>query len=145
MKKIINGKLYNTQTAKCVGFWCNGGGWGDFNHYEESLYRKKTGEFFLFGEGGAMSKYSRSCGQNSWCGGEEIIPLTYEKAQEWAEKKLDADEYMEIFGEVSEDDEELVFVGVRLTKANAERMRRTSEQTGRTIQTVFNELIERNM
>lgn len=58
---------------------------------------------------------------------------------------MDADEYMEIFGEVSEDDEELVFIGVRLTKANAERMRRASEQTGRTVQTVFNELIERNM
>lgn len=102
MKKIINGKMYDTDTAKKIGFRSNGGSWRDFSHLEETLFRKKNGEFFLFGEGGAMTKYSVSCGQNEWSGGEKIVPMTYEEASDWAERYLDADEYTAIFGDVSE-------------------------------------------
>ncbi len=102
MKKIINGKLYDTQTAKQVGYHDNGLSCGDFHHYYETLYRKKTGEFFVHGVGGAMTAYSKSCGNNSWSGGEDIIPYTTKKAREWAEKYLDADEYIQSFGEVDE-------------------------------------------
>ena len=102
MKQIINGKKYNTETAKEMGCWSNNYYTNDFNYCEETLYRKKTGEFFLHGEGGAMSKYSQSCGQNTWSGGSEIIPMTEAEAREWAEKHLTVDEYEEIFGEVEE-------------------------------------------
>ena len=102
MKQIINGRMYNTETAKEVGSYSNYGGWRDFNHYEESLYEKKTGEFFLCGTGGAMTEYAVSVGVNCWSGGSKIIPLTLEEAKVWAEKNLDADEYIEIFGEVEE-------------------------------------------
>ena len=44
MKKIIDGRMYNTETAKCVGEWSNAGTWRDFNHMEEALYRKKNGD-----------------------------------------------------------------------------------------------------
>lgn len=101
-KKVINGRMYNTETAKAIKFYANGGGWRDFSHFEETLYRKKTGEFFLAGEGGPMTKYSRSCGQCSWSGGEDIIPLTEQQAREWAERHMDADEYIATFGEVPE-------------------------------------------
>ena len=47
MKKIINGKVYDTQKAECVGKWNNG--LAGFDWCEEELYRKRTGEFFLFG------------------------------------------------------------------------------------------------
>lgn len=103
MKKIINGKKYDTATAKEVGSYQKGYG-RDLSYYREDLYRKKTGEFFLCGEGGPASKYAESCGNNSWSGGCQIIPLTYEAARTWAEEHLDADEYEAIFGEVSEDD-----------------------------------------
>lgn len=102
MKRIINGKKYDTATAKEIGSASNGGGWRDFSHWEETLYRKKTGEFFLFGEGGPMTCYSVSCGQNSWSGGSAIRPLTEAEAKEWAERYLDVDDYEEIFGEVEE-------------------------------------------
>lgn len=102
MKRIINGKLYNTATAKEIGAWSNNYNYGDFSYCEETLYLKRTGEYFLYGKGGPMSKYSQSCGQNSWSGGEEITPLTETEAREWAEKHLDADEYIEIFGEPEE-------------------------------------------
>ena len=102
MKKIINGKKYDTETAKKVGFACNNVGRGDFSWWEEELYQKKTGEFFLYGTGGPASKYNQSCGLNEWTGGEHIYPMTIDEAKKWAEKNLDADEYEEIFGEVKE-------------------------------------------
>ena len=56
MKKIINGKLYDTETAKLIGRSYHGEGPRDFRHYSEELYRKRTGEYFLYGEGGPMSR-----------------------------------------------------------------------------------------
>ncbi|MGN0362950.1 MAG: hypothetical protein ACI4ET_08945 [Bilifractor sp.] len=101
MKKIINGKKYDTDTAECVGYWSNGYNYGDFQRAEERLFRKKTGEFFLQGEGGPMSSYAESY-DNETSGGNEIIPLSEGEAKEWAEKHLDGDEYEDIFGEVEE-------------------------------------------
>ena len=102
MKKIIDGKMYNTETAEECGFWSNGYSRSDFDFCEETLYRKKTGEYFLYGEGGPRTRYSRECSRNSWCGGEEIVPLTEDEARNWAEHHLDADKYIEVFGDVEE-------------------------------------------
>lgn len=56
MKKIINGKKYDTETAREVA--CKAWGYyGDLNFVFETLYKKKTGEFFLYGEGGANTSY----------------------------------------------------------------------------------------
>ncbi len=101
MKKIINGKRYDTDTAKLIGedSYSNP---GDLNYWHEELYQKKTGEYFLYGEGGAMSSYSRQTGQNEWSGGEEIKPLTLKEAQAWGEKRLSGNEYEETFGKVEE-------------------------------------------
>lgn len=95
-KKVINGKIYNTETSTKIAGWWNGCSTNDFNYCSEDLYRTRKGNFFLDGEGGARSKYAHSCGQNSWCGGSDIIPLTIEEAKEWVE--LHANEkYEELF------------------------------------------------
>ena len=47
MKKIINGKMYNTETAKEIGSWNNGRYRSDFYYVGETLYKKKTGELFV--------------------------------------------------------------------------------------------------
>ena len=102
MKRIINGRRYDTETAKLVG----SAGYSnsmDFHFWYEELYQKKTGEFFLYGEGGPRSKYSRQTGQNQWSGGKEIKPLSLKEAQEWAEEYLNADEYEQVFGKIEED------------------------------------------
>lgn len=101
MKKIINGKVYNTETAKELASRWNGRSERDFNCITETLYRKKTGEYFLHGEGGPNTSYAKRFG-NSWGYGERIIPYTEEEAKAWAEKHLDGDEYIDIFGEVEE-------------------------------------------
>ncbi len=101
MKKIINGKLYDTATATLIGSdqYSNP---GDFDYWCEILYRKKNGEYFLCGEGGARSQYSRQTGLNEWSGGETIIPMDVIEAKEWAESHLDADAYINAFGAPSE-------------------------------------------
>lgn len=101
MKKVIDGALYNTSTAKLLGqdSYSNP---GDFQHWKEALYRTKSGKYFLHGSGGPMTKYAVCVGQNEWCGGEKIIPLDLESAQKWAEEHLDGDEYIHAFGEPEE-------------------------------------------
>ena len=99
MKAIINGKKYDTETAEFIG---NASAYpSTFNWYDEDLYQKRTGEFFLYGEGNAASKYSRHDGNTS-LPGSGFIPLTQEKAREWCEKNLDIESYEIIFGEVTE-------------------------------------------
>lgn len=102
MKKIINGKKYNTETAKQLAESWNGLSPTDVRYEKEYLYKKKTGEFFLYGKGGAGSKYAESNGDNTWSGGEKIIPIGEEKAKSWCENHLSVEEYEEIWGEVEE-------------------------------------------
>lgn len=105
MKKIIEGKRYDTEKAELVGEWDNSIYDSDFNMVEEVLYRKRTGEFFLHGMGGARTRYAEACGQNAWRGGERIMPMSYEEAQRWAEEHLDADVVEEYFAIPDEDEE----------------------------------------
>lgn len=104
MKKIIDGKVYNTETATCVGEWSNGYFGNDYKYESEDLYQKKNGEFFLYGEGGAMSSYAVSSGNNSWTGSQQIKPMTSKEAYDWAMEHLTANEFEELFGTMSEDD-----------------------------------------
>ena len=144
MKRYINGKMYDTEKARFIGSDSNAGHWRDFNHYEESLYRKRTGEFFLYGRGGPMTKYRVSAGQNSWSGGESIIPLTIKEAEEWAEEHLSTDTYDELFGEITED-ETLELVAYRIKASNAERIRRAMSETGKSGGAIIDELIENSL
>lgn len=101
MQKIINGKLYNTDTATYIGSYEYGEG-GDFSHVHETLYQKKTGELFLYGEGGPMTRYAKACGDNSWGFGETIIPQCEFDAKEWVAEHCDAEVYIKLFGPVAE-------------------------------------------
>lgn len=143
MKKIISGKVYDTSTAKELGFWSKGDGWGDFSYRCETLYRKKTGEFFLHGEGGPMTCYAQATGQNSWSGGSRIMPLNYAEAKAWAEEKLEADEYEEIFGKVTED-ESRQQVCLSLSAATVETIRRRAGEMGISASAYIEQLVAKN-
>lgn len=140
MKKIINGKVYDTETAKILGTWSSPVFVTDFSYYTETLHQKRTGEFFLFGEGGPMSKYAMSCGDGNWSGGSKIIPLTWEAAREWAEEHLTADEYEEIFGAVAEDDSRTV-VTMSLSVGTLEKAKRAAAQAGMSLSAYVESLI----
>lgn len=129
MKKIINNKAYDTETAKELGSWSNMADYGNFSWFSETLYRKKTGEFFLYGEGGPMTKYAVAEGSNSWRGGSRIMPLSFQEARAWAEEHLAAAEYEAIFGEVVEDDSR-VQVCYSLSAQAAETVKRRAAELG---------------
>ena len=102
MKKIINGRLYDTDTATKIGNYTNGALPGDFHHFEEDLYQKRNGEFFLVGSGGALTKYGSYFEGESYSVRDTFIPLTVEEAKKWAEKHLEVDKYIALFGDVEE-------------------------------------------
>lgn len=85
MKKIINQKLYDTKTAQEIHSEWNGLSSSDHNYSSEELYRTRKGEYFLYGDGGAHSKYGESVGNNSLEPGSAIIPLSDEEAFDWLE------------------------------------------------------------
>lgn len=138
MKKVINKKLYNTETAERLGKYEPNPNHSEF-WFCETLYRTKSGNFFLHGDGNSASKYSRSCGQNEWCGDERILPLTYDEAQEWAEKHLDGDDYINIFGEPEESDDKAL--NVKISNVAYTKLKQTAAKQGITLAQAVEKLI----
>ena len=92
MKKIINGKKYDTKTANYIATreWMD----STVNQWmQEDLYCKKTGEYFRFDDKsttwGNINRYT------------SIVPLTLEEAKKWVEKHINS-RYEELFGQVEE-------------------------------------------
>lgn len=86
MKRIVDGKVYDTDTATMVANECYGYG-GDFNAWSEVLYVTKSGSFFLHGWGSCRTEYAVSTGQNSWSDGERLIPYDKIQVMDWAERR----------------------------------------------------------
>ena len=97
MRRTINGRSYDTETARLVASDSYASP-REFIHWSEELYQKRGGEWFLYGEGGPLSKYAVSSGQNEMRGSERITPLTDAEAKRWVEQHAN-DDYAEIFGE----------------------------------------------
>lgn len=129
MRKIIDGRKYDTDTAQELAEWKDG--WPrDNTRVRETLYRKRTGEYFLLGEGGPDSRYARQVELALFSEGWRIMPLTFEQARQWAEDRLDADEYEGLFGEVTEGDGQKVTVTFSISEQARARLRRECERTG---------------
>jgi hypothetical protein len=101
MRKIIDGKTYDTETALRISGWSYGQ-YGDFNRCEETLFKTRKGAWFIYGEGGARSQYGQSVGQNSMSGGHKLFLVTEEEAKAFVEKHGDPETYFENFGEPEE-------------------------------------------
>lgn len=140
MKKIISGKVYDTSTAELLGTYSSPGSAADFSHFKESIFRKRTGEFFIFGEGGSASRYAVQVEQNTWSGGFKIIPLTWDEARTWVESYLDSESYERIFGPVSEDNSR-VAVNLSLPASSVEKARRAASQSGMSLSAYIDFLI----
>ena len=90
MKKYIEGRAYDTETAVKIGSHSETIDGSDYRSYKESLFRKVTGEYFLAGEGGSLSPYGKIRGREM-CSGRKIIPLNDEEAKYWIKKYLGLD------------------------------------------------------
>ena len=130
MKKVINGKMYNTETATCVGEckiigFCDGikkystgvvrtlddllqddALLYDFS-IEETLYRKKNGEFFtvhsnaVFHEDFFFEAFQDKALDALQIGG-KVDAITEEEAKVWVEEFMSVETYIELFGEPEE-------------------------------------------
>ena len=100
MKKVINGKMYDTETATLLGRVTRGEP-RSWNFSEECLYRKKNGEYFFQFDGEVFSDSLAHIYPHNF-GGERIVPTAEKYAMLWAEENFDGDEYVEYFGEVEE-------------------------------------------
>lgn len=130
MKKIINGKLYNTETARLVWELHDYLPFTDFNHKEDAIYQKKTGEYFRF-------KGSYEIGQG-WI--EKIVPLTYNDAKYYAEINMSTDEYEAEFGKVSEDDSRTTMT-ISVSAKCAETAKRIAAEKGISVSALIEGLV----
>lgn len=141
MRKVIHGKMYDTETASFCGSE-KFGNYGDYKFLWETLYRKKTGEFFLHCEGGAGTYYGQDVATNARQQGELIDPLNYDEAKSWAEEHLTGDEYESIFGEVPEDDESSKVLTARVSAATLAKLQRHQSVSGETIGSIVEKAID---
>lgn len=138
MKKVIAGKAYNTETAVNIGSFesnINSSHWTS-----EKLYRKKTGEFFIHGEGGTLTQYAQNIGNNQWTVGEKIIPISYEVAEKWTQKHLDSDVYQSFFGDIAEDDTKKI-VGISIRASTHEKIKKTTSMKNISISEYIENLV----
>lgn len=131
MRKIINGRKYDTETARLVAE-----DEGRENHddpssrYRDALYQKRTGEYFLEGWGGPNTKWAQTTGTlYGRMEGQGIMPLAYEEARDWMEGHMDADEYEAEFGDPDEQ-EGTVVLSVRVSAAAKAALDRACARSG---------------
>lgn len=137
MRRILSNKVYDTATAVLVGSWDDGLDCTDSDHVEESLYRKKTGEYFLHGEGGPRSPYAQRRGDR-WALGEALSPVSFEGAREWAGRHLGTEAYEAEFGTPEEGD---ALISARVSAACKALIDRRRSQTGETIAEIIEKAV----
>ena len=80
MEKIINNKKYSTETAEHIGEQSCYQSYDNPHNFKEVLYKKKTGEYFLYGKGGGLTPYAKTV-EGLLMEGQKIIPLSAEEAR----------------------------------------------------------------
>lgn len=122
MKKIINGRLYDTDTAKEVGYDND----NPTGNWSETLYKKRTGEFFI-------SHW------DAW-NGDYIEPISYSEAKNWMEDHGSVDEYAALFG-IPDEDAESNTLCIRISAAAAAKLRKDAAMDSTTISKFIENLI----
>ena len=115
MKKIFHGKVYDTEKAKKLGVFCS-----------EHLYKKKTGEYFLYSETT-----------------EKINPLSYEDAQKWAKDNLSPVEYTKFFDVLKiTDSKKKQCLNIYLPSPTVEKAKKSAEKKSISVSEYIRMLID---
>lgn len=160
MKKIINGRRYDTSTATLIDYYMindigfDGVDKSDVESFKkyisekrlldqrlENLYRKKTGEFFLYVLNGPMSELAgrKLYGKRNY---ENIIPLSIDEAKEWMEECSDAETYESVF-EIEEEGN--MAFSLLIPETLYDKLKEKSEKTGNTMKDIIVEALESNL
>ena len=98
-RRVIGGKAYSSPTAACLATATASRDAEDSRWYLETLFRTRTGAFFLVGEGMEGTPWRYWCrSRSNACRGHGILPLTETQVRRWLELRRLVDEYDEIFG-----------------------------------------------
>jgi hypothetical protein len=103
MRQVVNGKLYDTAKATMIAE-VEFGRPGDISYWYEALHVTAKGNYFIFGEGGPATEYSRYVDDTTKSGGQRIMPVTQKEALTWCEEnRIDAATIEKVFGDLVED------------------------------------------
>ena len=97
MKRIIDGKRYDTDTAEMI---CDVSSrindQRDFKWHDTQLYRTKKGAWFVAGEGGPMSRWAHDTG-DGYGYGSGLVVIEADEARELLEQHDELDALAEYF------------------------------------------------
>jgi len=86
MKKVVKGRIIDTDKMVKVSE-VRFGNVTDYNYVWETLYfDPESKSFYLYGRGGAASRYAEPVGINQWSEGEKLLRLTKGLALQWLEE-----------------------------------------------------------
>jgi len=102
VRQVIEGKLYDTETAELIHDWFNGRYVSDFKYREKTLYRTKKGAYFIHHVGGAMTDMAVPVG-NGMGGSEAIEPIDETTAIRFLESHGGSEKILELFPEYAEE------------------------------------------
>ncbi len=101
MKKVIDGKLYDTETAESLCDVSPSHARTDFCYENTLLYRTKRGTYFIAGKGGARSRWAQSV-PNGTIDGSGMQIINKEEARFLVETCCTVEEYEGVFGPLEE-------------------------------------------
>lgn len=128
MRKHINNKLYDTNTAKCIGVYETDSSISktDIRYLKFALYKKRTGEYF-------------SCTEHS--SSTVFEPLEYEQARTLAQKYFSNSEYSSEFEKKVENGKSILNISLSAqTRAKLEKIQANRKKS---LSTLISELIEK--
>lgn len=85
MKRVMDGKAYDTATAEVVCELECSVEYGSFGWHDTALYRTQRGRFFLAGRKGGGSMWRRQVDSSTWGPGEGITAIDADEARSYME------------------------------------------------------------
>ncbi len=142
MKKVIDGRVYDTDKAQLLGE-VQHGDYGNFESWGQALYKSKSGLYFMNCWGGPLSQYGYSCPGGNISGDDFIHPVNIEQAKNWSEKNMTGDEYIEAFGDP--EDTEKTAMTFTIDNDIALKLREYQSNTGKSMSSIVSDLIKNNL
>ena len=86
MRKVVKGKVVDTERMQKLAE-VRFGNLADYNYVWETLfYDPESKLLYLYGRGGAASRYAEAVGVNQWSEGEKLMKITKGLALQWLEE-----------------------------------------------------------
>lgn len=141
MRAVISRKVYDTETSSEL---CSQhtGSTSDGTDLNETLYRTRSGRFFLYLSGGRNSKAARISGIDTRAS-ETIVPLEDYEARIFAERHLSPFDLERTFREKGPDSDATILLTVPASMRD--RIKTEAHAAGVTISTFIRNILEEHL